>query len=121
MPILRNLSAMLLKGCLAALMMLVGVSPVVAEIGHLGDALVHQEAAALTDSEAAAPSDEREKTPPIEKAPHCAFSHCAAGVPAIPPSRSEVETVRPELGYSIFVDRFGPAAAPDGPERPPQA
>ena len=121
MPIFRDLSAMLLKGCLAALMMLVGVSPVVAEIGHLADALVHEEAASSGEVEAEGPADEQDKAPPVEKAAHCAFSHCAAGVPATPPARSAAHTPAPAESFSAFVGRLGPAAPRDGPERPPQA
>jgi hypothetical protein len=121
---IQRLEKVLRKAIIAFLLLFAAFGPSFAEAGHYQDALLHQEQGSFVltaDSDSDASRDQQQRSNPVEKGTHCAFSHCGHVAMAFPdrpvgslalPASSSVVAAEP----SVLVDHKSP-----GPERPPRA
>lgn len=113
---------LVIRAVIIVLMTLVAAVPALAEPGCLegtrGESIVTMAAAASVAS--AGHSEEDGKTSFGGGAVHCAFSHCAHGLPAAPP---EQDVSRAGLTAAVYASPVAQRlldAGIDGPEHPPR-
>jgi hypothetical protein len=115
---------LVIRVVIIALMTLVAAVPALAESGCLEGTRgpsITTAAAAASSITRAGNSEEDGKTSLGEGVVHCAFSHCAHGVPAAPPEQDASLSDYPALVYTRSVAQRLLDATSNGPDHPPRA
>lgn len=122
--VVSRLTSSIGKAFLAALLLFAAATPAFAELGCIEDAQAHAVEGSAADSFAlsSAESDQdKQKSAPIGQGTHCAFSHCAHGLPGLPSASGSAQFHSIALTYPpLLADRLL-AAVRDGPYHPPRA
>lgn len=115
---------LVIRAVIIVLMTLVAAVPALAESGCLegtrGPSMTTI-AAAASSITSAGHSEDDGKTSLGGDAVHCAFSHCAHGVPAATPEQDASQSDYPALVYARPVAQRLLDATSDGPDHPPRA
>ena len=124
MAVVDRTARLVIRAVIIVLMTLVAAVPALAESSCFegtGPQSVTIIAAAASSTISAGQSDNDGKTSLSGGVVHCAFSHCAHGVPAAPPEQDATPSDYPALVYALPVAQRLLDATTDGPDHPPRA
>lgn len=124
MAVVDQTARLVIRAVIIGLMTLVATVPALAETGCLEGTRAQSittMAAAASSIINAGHSDEDGKSSVAGGVVHCAFSHCAHGLPAAPPEQDASPIGFPAAVYASPVAQRLLDARTDGPEHPPRA
>lgn len=124
MAVVDRTARLVIRAVIIVLMTLVAAVPALAESGcfeSTGSQSAITMVAAASSSISGGSSEDDDRTSAGGGVVHCAFSHCAHGVPAAPPEQDASRSDYPALVYALPVAQRLLDASTDGPDHPPRA